>query len=112
MLPHEPGSFPLAECPGDPGALCVSVCCAVTVEGVSLCGCITVCFPFSHCSHSGCFQFGAITNKAAANICVRGTDVCVGNHMGWLAFRLLCEEGRGVGGARGETGRRLLQGSG
>lgn len=36
--------------------------------------------------------------KVAANICVEGLGFCVGNHMGWLAFRLLWEEGHGVGG--------------
>ena len=66
-------------------------------------------YPFPHWGAFGLFSvFG--NHPYRANICMEGMGFYMRNHVGWLAFKLLCE-GPGVGGAHEETRRRPLQGA-
>lgn len=70
---------------------------------------ITVCLSIRRRRHIGVVS--SFWRLLQTFVC-RAWFFCVGNRLGWLAFGLLCEEGHGVRGSRGETGRRLLHESG
>lgn len=111
----EPGSSQSAECRGEWGAVRLETVLLYRRDHV-LCGRIAVSIATATAAYLGCFQFGAITEKAShykQDICVEGLGFAWGAT--WAGLRPGCcvkkGEGSGrTGGAQGETGRRLLQG--
>lgn len=70
MLPCESGFFHLPEGVGDPSVLCFGITFFLLLPIFHCMMYYTLFIHLPTVPHLGCFQSGAIANKAAANICV------------------------------------------